>query len=232
MATPPFPPPTEAGLLAWSSNFSNKLTATPVAIGITAPMAAAYAALHATFSAAYVLAIDPDTNSRTAIQAKNTAKENLVSSPGGARELIAIIQAFPGTTDEMRTELGLKIRDVHPTPVPVPRNPPTLTIVSTLGRTVKVRLRDLEDPDRRALPDGVDGASVLSFVGDEAPDDPMEWSLMMNVSRTTFDVEFPVTVAAGSKVWLTAFWFNQRKEAGPGAAYQSTVIAGGLAAAA
>ena len=232
MATPLFPPAKEAELLAWSSNFASKIAATPTVYGLTAAQATAYAALHSTFSAAYVLAIEPDTNSRTAIQAKNTAKENLMSAPGGARELVAIVQAFPGTTDEMRVELGLKVRDVEPTPVPVPRTAPALTIVSTVGRTVKVRLRDIDNPDRRGMPDGVDGASVLSFVGDEAPDDPMEWSLLMNVSRTSFDVEFPLTVPGGSKVWLTAFWFNQRKESGPAAAFQSTNIAGGLAQAA
>src|SRR4051812_29715033 len=105
MAIPLFPPTREADLLAWSVNWSNLISATPTVFGLTAGQATAYATLHSTFATAYATAIEPSTNSTSAIIAKNTAKENLVNGPGGARALVAIVQAFPGTTNEMRGEL-------------------------------------------------------------------------------------------------------------------------------
>jgi hypothetical protein len=232
MSIPVFPPSREADLLAWSANFDQFITATPEAFGLTAAQATAYAALHAAFAAAYEVAIEPSTNSKSAINAKNVAKESLVNGPGGARQLVAIVQAFPGTTDPMRTDLGLKVRDYEPTPAPVPALAPNLSIVSSVGRTVAIRLRDASNSRNRGKPEGVQGAAVLTHVGETPPADPQQWALAFNTSLTSCDVVFPMSVPAGSKVWITSFWFNARKQSGPAAAAQTAVISDGLAQAA
>jgi hypothetical protein len=41
---------------------------------------------------------------------------------------------------------------------------------------------------------------------------------------TTVDVEFDADVAAGSKVWFTAFWFNPRAMSGPACAPISAYV--------
>jgi hypothetical protein len=146
--------------------------------------------------------------------------------------LVDIVQAFPGTTDEMRGELGLRIPDSGPTPIPAPAVAPDLSILSVMGRTVKMRLRDQENPDRRGKPDGVEGSTVLYFVGETAPADPSSWLFAMNSSKTLFDFEIPATVAAGAKVWLTAFWFNNRKQPSPAATPESMRVSEGLSQAA
>ena len=46
------------------------------------------------------------------------------------------------------------------------------------------------------------------------------------------DVTFPGTTPAGSKVWFTAFWFNNRKQDGPAATPIGINIPGGSAMAA
>jgi hypothetical protein len=232
MAIPVFQPTKDADLLTWSDNFSTKITATPTAYGLTAAQATAYAALHTLYEAAYNRAKNPNTNSKQAVIAKNLAKDNLLNGSGGAWELVDIVQAFPGTTDAMRGELGLRIPDVAPTPIPAPQVAPDLAIISTAGRSVKVRLRDQENPDRRGKPDGVSGATVLFYVGETNPPDPALWAFLTNTSKTALDVEIPATVAAGAKVWLTAFWFNNRKESSPAATPESTRISDGLAQAA
>jgi hypothetical protein len=229
---PTFPPRRESQLLTWSSNWSAKITAMPLTYGLTAAQAAAYAALHAAWTAAYNAAVNPNSNSKQAIIAKNQMKEMLLNGPGGAWELVDIVQAFPGTTDAMRGELGLRIPDAAPTPVPDPATAPDLSIIATMGRLVRVRLRDQANPDRRGKPAGVQGATVLFFAGETAPADPALWVFAANTSRTLLDVEIPAGVAAGTRVWLTAFWFNARKAASPAAAPESTRISDGLAAAA
>lgn len=232
MPIPVFPPKKDSGLMLWSTNFDSMITASPTTYGLDATQATAYNVLHAAYVTAYNTATNPNTNSKANVNAKNVAKDNLLHSAGGAWELVNIVQAFPGTTDDMRGQLGLPIRDTDMTPVPPPKNAPDLSIISTFGRTIKVRLRDQDNPTKRGKPTGVQGATILYHVGDTAPTDPALWTFALNASRTTFDVEIPASVESGSTVWLVAFWFNARKESGPASSFEYTSIGDGLAAAA
>jgi hypothetical protein len=224
MAVPTFPPSKEAGLLSWSSQFSNKITALPTAYGLVAGQATAYAALHAAYSAAYAAANNSNTNSKQAIMAKNQAKQALLYGPGGAWELVDICQAWPDMTDALRGELNIRVPDNEPTPIPPPEFPPLLWIESTSGRTMKIKLRDKENSDRRGKPTGVQGATVLYFVGENTPADPSQWMFLLNESRTQFFADIPPVVPVGSRVWITAFWFNNRKQSGPIAIAASTRV--------
>lgn len=125
------------------------------------------------------------------------------------------MQKYPGTTDTQRAELGLTVHDVLPSPIPPPADAPGILVESVDGRTVSIRLIDPANPTRRGRPAGVDGATVLSYVGATRPEDTGAGKFEGSISRTTFDVAFPTTVAAGAKVWLTAFWFNPRAQSGP-----------------
>ncbi|HWB18661.1 MAG TPA: hypothetical protein VG711_00050 [Phycisphaerales bacterium] len=232
MAIPIFQPTKDSFLQTWSDNFSTLISATPTTYGLTAAQATAYATLSTAYSNAYNAVVNPNTNSKQAVITKNQAKEALLYGSGGAWALVNIVQAFPGTTNSMRGALGLRIPAPSPKPIPAPEFAPDLSIVSTAGRSVKVRLRDQENPDRRGKPDGVQGATILFYVGETAPADPAQWIFSNNTSKTSFDVEIPATVLPGAKVWLTAFWFNNRKESGPAAIPESTRVSDGLAAAA
>ena len=76
------------------------------------------------------------------------------------------------------------------------------------------------------------GATVLSYVGAEPPDALGSWKFEGNTGRTTGEVVFPDTVAPGAKVWLTAFWFNARKQSGPACAPVGTNVQFGISMAA
>ncbi len=240
--TPVFQPSRDADLLAWSVNFSTKITDSPTTYGLVLAQATAYAALHSAFATAYAIATNPNTNSRQATAAKNLAKDTLLNARNGAKELVRVAQAFPNMTDALRAQLGLRIPDTSPAPIPAPTSAPELAVVSTFGRTVKIRLRDADNPDRRGKPDGTQGATILMYTGEAAPDttnvgtvppsDPSSWVFLANTSKTVVDLDIPANVAPGAKVWLTAFWFNNRKEAGPAATPQSARISDGLAQAA
>lgn len=241
-STPVFQPKRDADLLTWSINFNTKINATPTAYGLTAIQSAAYTALHGAFATAYAVSTNPNTNSKQATAAKNQAKETLLSARNGARELVRVAQAFPSITNAQRAELGLRIPSTGSSPIPAPTSAPEFAVVSTFGRTVKIRLRDADNPDRRGKPDGTEGATILMYVGESAPDtsnvgtvppsDPSSWVFLVNTSKTIVDLDIPANVAAGTKLWLTAFWFNARKQAGPAATPQSARINDGLAQAA
>ena len=229
---PIFKPRTESGLRAWSANFLQKVSGTPMAFGITVPQVAHYQTLHDEFATRFAAANNPNTNCKATVAAKNLAKELLLNSDGGAWDLVNIIQAFPGTTDAMRGTLGLRLVDVPPVRTARPDRAPQLAIMFSSGRVLKLRLRDQEHSTRRGKPDGVIGATVLYFVGDQTPEEFSQWIFAMNTSRALFDLVLPPSVPAGSKVWLTAFWFNARMQTSPAATLKCARVGEGLALAA
>lgn len=222
-----FLPTRDSLLLAWSANFSTRITAAPVPLGLTAAQATAYATLHTNFTNA-MAAIDPGERSKSLVAAKNAAKLALKTS---ARLLAKIIQGQPGVTDSQKIDLGLNVR-AQPTPVPPPANAPGMTILATMGNVVKLRLFDQVDSANRGRPAGVDGALVYSFVGAAAPTTESSWNCEGVTSKTLIDVTFPDDTAPGSRVWFTAFWFNRRKQNGPAATPIGCNIPGGGAMAA
>lgn len=221
-----FIPSPDAEFLGWSSHYSAGINADPPAIGLTALQSAAYQTLHDQFASCLAVATNPATRTRGTIAAKSEKKAETVAL---ARELARIINAFPATTNQQRLDLGLNPRDNEPTPIPAPEDPPTLSVVSVFGRRVKVKLQGL-DTSRRGKPNFVDGATVMSYVGHEPPADTSLWVFQGSTTRTTFEIEFPPTVASGSRVWLTAFWFSPRSESGPACLPIGTYLGGGVTA--
>jgi len=234
MPIPVFPQSKEADLLAWSSAFSALITASPTSYGLTAAQATAYATLHSTFASAYAIAIDPNSNSKANVQGKNAAKEALLYGPGGAWQLVNVCQAWPSMNDSRRTQLNIRVPDTDPTPVPVPSESPVIDVVSTFGTTIRVKVHQAsEGPTTPSgKPEGVKGASVCWFAGENPPADPVLFHFGANTTKNVVDVQLPATTTPGAKVWLTAFWFNNKMQSGPGATPVSIHIPGTMSMAA
>jgi hypothetical protein len=228
MPIPTFPPSKEADLLQWTNDFSSLLSTLHTDVGITLPQVTTYADLSNAFANAYAVAKNPNTNSKANTAAKNNAKQAMLHGPGGAWELVNIIQAYPGTTNDHRAQLGLRIPDHEMTPIGPPKYAPTLILRSTKGRWINIRLEDVEAPDTRGKPKGVQGATVLYYIGEDMPTEFSQWVFSQNTSRTQVDVEIPGSVPAGAKVWLTALWFNNRKQSSPAALPQFTRVSDGV----
>ena len=221
MAIPLFLPRREVDLLLWSRNYDQLTNETPEAYGLTVEQCAHYSVLHAQFEETYKTARQPDTNSRSATAGKNTARDALIAE---AKGLVAIVQAFPGTTDAMRSALGLRIRDANPSPIPPPDSPPILTVLYCLGRRARLRLLQHDVSGRRGKPAGALGATILIYAGTHPPADPYEWRFAMNASRPEFDLVFPWSIPPGAKVWITAMWFNARMQTSEPAAERSVYV--------
>jgi len=219
-------PSTDAGLLAWSANFSSLISASPLVYGLSAPLAAAYAALHTAYADALTESTNPITRTKGKVEAKNLCRTNLKNQ---ARLLVSIIQGQAGVSNEQKIDLGITVRR-EPAPIPAPSEAPDIDIVSVSGSTVRIKVHDSE-VTRRGLPPGVAGVTYFSFVGEEAPTSESGWDFQGNSTRTIVDIDFP-GAAPGAKVWFTAFWRNPRDESGPAATPIGTNIAGGGAMAA
>lgn len=218
-----FPPAREADLVAESANFCSKVAATPAVYGIDPARASDLAELNTDFAQAYAVARDPATRTKLAIVNKDEAKAALLKA---LREVAGMIQANPDVTDAMRSGLGLPIHKSEPTPVPVPQQEPEQDVHDRNGWTVRLRLHD--GTIRRGCPEGVAGATVFSYVGEEPPSaDMAAWKFVCNTRRTLVDVTFDTTLAPGTKVWFTSCWYNARGATGPRAVPLSTTLAGG-----
>jgi hypothetical protein len=169
-----------------------------------------YTALNTTYAAA-LAACDPNQRNKAAVVAKNEARTALKN---GATLLANKIYSSPTVTDAQKTALGMPPRK-SPMPIPAPSSSPELDIVSVNGWTVKIKLHDSTSSAKRGKPPGVSGAAVFSYVGADAPTDISAWKFEGNTGRSVIEVTFPGTTAPGAKVWLTAFWFNGRKQSGP-----------------
>ena len=217
-----FPPEADNALLAASLNFSTQITLTPVAFGLSAAQATAFAALYQTFATA-MQGVEPGVRSKASVFSKNSAKRFLTLS---ARQLAKIVEATPTVTNAQRATLGLNVRAM-PTPSPVPATAPNLNVGSVSGFVAQIRLHDSASGSKRGKPPSVSGASVFSFIGLTPPTEMSGWTFEGNTGRTRLNITFPGTLTPGSKVWFTAFWFNGAKQNGPMCAPVGTNMPGG-----
>lgn len=204
-------PNKDAELMAWALNFMSKISPSPEAFGLDEGQRTEYGTAYGAYASAYQVANDSATRTTASVQAKNSAKAALIKL---TRELVDICQAWPEMTNDKRALLQITIRDNSSTPVPVPTQSPQLDVVSVQGRTVKVRLRNSENGERRK-PAGVQGATIMSYVGPTIPSSLRDWTFEGNTTRVDLPVVFGESVPMGSKVWITAFWYNRRAESGP-----------------
>lgn len=217
-------PQRESDLVNWFTGFKARIEGNPGAYGLKPDEADDFIAAADAFTAAYAVANSSETRTKANVAAKNTAKKAAIAQ---ARKTVAICQAWPQMTDAKRELLKITVRDSDPTPVAVPGSAPVIEVQSVSGYTIKLRLKSAEG-DGRAKPEGVTGATLFSYVGDTAPSDLGAWKFEGSVTTTTgLEVVLPGTVAAGSQVFLTAFWFNRRSESGPATMPVSTYIQGG-----
>jgi len=208
-----FLPTKDAQLAQWANNFDTQITASPAAVGLSIAQAAEFTAVNTVWQAAYLTSVEPSTAGPSATAAKNSARKPMKEK---ARELAAIIRAFPALTDQQRVDLWLTVPDPNPSPVPVPTSAPDILIDKTEGNLVTVRLRDAENPDSRGKPDGVAGASIYQFIGAQPPSlgDIEAWTFHGNTTRVLNTLDFS-DEQPGATIWLTSVWFNTRMDSGP-----------------
>jgi hypothetical protein len=223
-----FFPTTDIGLLHWSSNLSDRINASPGEYGVPVEMAESYAVLHQAFAAA-MAAVDPGVRNKTSVHSKNDTRAALKSA---ARRVVMAVRSTATVSEAQQVALGLTVRG-RPTPIARPTEPPAVDVISVSGRTVRFRLHD-STTVRRRKPAGVQGAAIFSFVGPEAPNERAALRFEGITTRTKGEVTFPMTVAPGEHVWLTAAWFNPRTQSGPMSAPVRAIIqfGGGMAMAA
>ena len=154
---------------------------------------------------------------------RTTAKKDLVAY---TRLIVRSIQGTLTVTDQQRHDLGITVRKTEGTPIPVPSEIPVVEVIARFGNVVKVALHDGTGV-RRKRPALVQGAGVYTFVGAAAPTDPTLFVFQGMMTKSVVDIAFADELPAGTKIWITAFYYNAKGQQGFGAVPVSTVLAGG-----
>jgi hypothetical protein len=219
----PFFRRTDADLATGAANLISIVTAVPANWGLTSGIVTSYTALSTSYNSQFTAATTPATRTSVAVQAKSAGAKLLRAA---SLNLAKIITATPTVTNAQLLSLGLNMRST-PTPAPIPASAPNLEVVSVSGFTAKIRLHDSTSGRKRGKPPLVSGAAVFSFSGPTPPTEMAGWNFEGNTGKTSQNITFPGTLAAGAKVWFTAFWFNGAKQKGPMCAPVGTNLPGG-----
>ncbi|HEY0008411.1 MAG TPA: hypothetical protein VGB55_06790 [Tepidisphaeraceae bacterium] len=217
-----FVPVREAELDSFVHNFDQRITAAPVPVGLTAAQATAFHALVVAWDAAYAVTKVKATRCTAACIVKDDRKFDLVKN---LRELARIIQAFPGTTDEQRSLLGLTV-PVMPQSQPAPAVAPLLNILRVVGNVISLDIRDSQNV-ARLRPDFAKSVNIFSYVGANPPTTGEGWFLQGGTTRSRVDVAFDTSLPVGTKVYLTACFKNERDMTGPACQPVAVTLMGG-----
>ena len=209
MASTNFIPTREADLVTWGNTFAAGLATLATQVGVSPSQVTTFTGLNSAWVNLYNTANAEATRTKPVLLNKDVAKAAMVKN---ARVLAGIIQKFPGTTNAMRSTLGLTV-PAERRPIPVPAMMPVLEVTKVSGNLVTIRTH-ADDSLRRSKPAGVASMTVLSYVGPTPSSNPSDYKFEGATTRTSFQVQFSSTLAPFARVWLTAFYSNARGQNG------------------
>ena len=213
---------TEAELASGAENVVAIVTPVPATYGLTAPIVTSYTTLTNNYVSLLALATAAPTRTSVSVENKNQAKQQLRAA---SVNLAKIITATQTVTNAMLLGLSMNERLI-PTPRAVPPTPPTVDVVSVVGRLANIRVHDATS-ESRGMPFGAASANVYSYVGPVAPTDPRQYFFEGSTSRAKAQILFPNDVPSGATVWLSACWVSARGQRSAGSTPISFTLQGG-----
>ncbi|HEX8521558.1 MAG TPA: hypothetical protein VF669_04820 [Tepidisphaeraceae bacterium] len=217
----------ESEFIVQAADFTAKIAAAPTSYGLSSSDATALSTDNTAAQAAYELAADPATRTKPIVEDKDT---KLAVLEARMRSYGKRINANSSVTNAQKASLGLTIKSA-PAPIPAPSTMPSISVVSSFQRSVRVKMTD-SATGKKAKPAGVSEAEVFTHIGATAPANMDDWKYQGQATRSLFDITFPATVQSGAKVWIVARWCNERGQAGPFGSPVGTIIVGSIADAA
>jgi hypothetical protein len=207
---PDFIPRRDANFASWSKTLSNQVSADFAELGVPESLALELAEQTTQFVDAYRLATSGATAGRLSTLVKNQDRQRL---EGTIRAVARLIRANPNTTAETLAQLQLEPAGRGGALSDAPPEQPNLNIERIDGRIVHIKLTEWGNGARRR-PAGVPGATIFYHIGEDLPLNQTGWTWYRNTGATRLAVRFPV-VPPGTRVWLSACWFNTRFDPGP-----------------
>lgn len=219
---PDFIPTADEDFSVFVNNFVNYVAAHAVNLGVAPATATALSnglLLWTDSLAAHETAQIAATSARTV---KDSARDALtIITRTTARQ----IQANPTVTDEVRTLMGLPVRDDTRSKPPVPTTKPIGQVDTSQRLQHTIHWRDESMPNSRAKPIGVRGAEIWVLVGPTPPNDPAQAHFVALDTASPYLLAHEAT-DAGKLAHYLLRWMNTRGEPGPWSETLSATITG------
>jgi hypothetical protein len=206
-------------LLAWAQAFGLYISTNFAAVGLTTGQQSAYNTLVGTFSSALAESQDPSTRTPVTVQA---TRDQEIALRASTTQLVAEVQAFPGTTDVARAAMGLTIRKTTRTPVPTPTAVPVLSANRLVSLQVTLRVNDVENNSNRFPPNTV-GANIYMKIGDTVPASIAECVFVGRMTKRFLTIDYAGADANKAVHFFAAYVTRTNKE-GPSSALLSTTV--------
>jgi len=206
-------PTKDADFSIWLENFSTLLTAAPATYGLTAPDALAVDAVNTTFQAAFLLSSNPATRTSGTVADKDTARANaqLIVRPFAVR-----ISQNTSVSDLAKSDIGVTIRQLIPSPIPAPVDAPSLGVQSMIPGQFTGSYHVVGSIGK-AKPFGSIGVELVKSIGTVYATDPSQCQLEGTFTKSPFRVAI-AGEDTGKKVTLFARFTTR---SGPGGRAQS-----------
>lgn len=215
-------PTTKAGRAAWLANFVTKVASNKNALNLKDDEVTALADLQtASASAAQELA-DAEANFRAKQAAFDTADEAAIDA---ARSRVRQIQANPNTTDAIRAELDIPVRDTTPTaPAPLTSRPVVTIDFSQRGQHT-LDYRNSETPTSRARPSNATGCEIRRHIGTAPPVGTEQFDYLDTDRSSPYTVQY-TDADVGKIASYILRWVNANGDKGPWSETVSATITG------
>lgn len=196
VAQPSYVPIRDTDLNTWSINFTTLITANPTLYGLLAADAVTISNVVLPWNAAYATAVNPGTRTPTSVNAKNTARSQMLAV---VRPYSMQIRNNAGVSDDDKIALGLNVPSSARTPIPVPATSPLCSIMAATPGGFTVRFQDPNSPSTtRSKPFGARNVQFNIGYGLVPVVDPALTALAVNVTTQPFFL--PTDPAMAGKV--------------------------------
>lgn len=211
---PDYIPSRDGDFDEWLANFNTEQQAEGAALGVSAELLAALAGVTVFFHDSYVshLAAQAAAQGQTALkdEAKSDAKKL-------ARQITAIVQANPATTDQQRKKMRITVADAQPTrsassadaaaPAPL-----ILLDFSQRGRITVHFGPNPSNEHANALPAGMRGAKLWYCLGG-IPENEEDWRWLADDTNSPYTHILPAGTSGA--VAYRGQYFDKRMGLGP-----------------
>lgn len=203
-------PARNAEFALWLANFAALVAAAPLSYGLTVPDAVAITTQDTAYQAAYLLSTNPATRTAATVATTQGAR---FAAEAVVRPYAMRINANQTVTDAQRSDLGITIRTVTPTPVPPPLTSPALMLVAATPGIHTIQVRDSLTPTSKAKPENVAALELWVAVGVAPAVDPSAGAFRQLTTKTPFQVAFEAP-DKGKIATYFGRWVNRSGTAG------------------
>lgn len=214
-------PQSDSDLIEFADNFIKEIGGNEADFGLTAADTTEITALKMSFKAAYDDNISKQTEARAAKVKKDGERKTLVAK---LRESSQVAQNHPGTTDDKRESLNLRIKDKEPSNVGEPATQPAAEIDTSVRLRHSITFYN-QGSDSKAKPEGVRGAEIWCRVGGEATMNEDDYRYIGTDTASPYlAVHKPENI--GKQAHYLLRWINAKGEPGAWSSPHSATITG------